>query len=74
MAKYNNFMFSVPNLPKPVYDNVKVIAEKLNFSHQQVVILGVAAIMKLSRVDKAALNLLVEKMNSEAAMDMGDLS
>ena len=74
MAKYNNFMFSVPNLPKTVYDNVKTIAGKLNFSHQQVVILGVAAIMVLSRVDKAALDLLVEKLDSEATMDMGAFS
>ena len=73
MAKFNNFMFSVPNLPRPVYDNVKVIAEKLNLSHQQIVILGVAAIMKLSWVNKAALDELVKSLNAEATMDMGNL-
>ena len=73
MAKYNNFMFSVPNLPRPVYDNVKRIGEKLNLSHQQIVILGVAAIMKLSWVDKAALDDLVKSLNAEATMDVGDL-
>ncbi len=73
MAKYNNFMFSVPNLPRPVYDNVKRIGEKLSLSHQQIVILGVAAIMKLSWVDKAALDELVKSLNAEATMDMGNL-
>ena len=72
MAKYNNFMFSVPNLPRPVYDNLKVMAEKLHLSHQEIVILGVAAIMALSRLDKPALDLMVAKLNGEEIMDMSN--
>ena len=72
MAKYNNFMFSVPNLPRPVYDNLKVIAEKLGLSHQEIVILGVAAIMVLSRTDKAALDSMVAKLSGQEIMDMND--
>ena len=70
MPKYNNFMFCVPNLPRPVYDNVKRLAEKLSLSHQEIVILGVAAIMVLSRVDREALDSLVGKLTGEAIMDM----
>ena len=72
MAKYNNFMFSVPNLPRPVYDNLKVMSEKLNLSHQEIVILGVAAIMVLSRTDKAALDSMVAKLSGQEIMDMND--
>ena len=72
-GRFNNFMFSVPNLPKPVYTALKAIADKLDLSHQQVVILGVAAIMTLSRTDKAALGDLVSKMNDEAVLDMSHL-
>ena len=70
VAKYNNFMFSVPNLPRPVYDNVRAIAEKLGLSHQEIVILGVAAIMALSRIDKPALDSLVDKVSGVPTMDM----
>ena len=71
-GKFNNFMFSVPNLPRPVYDNLKVMAEKLNLSHQEIVILGVAAIMVLSRTDKATLDSMVAKLSGETIMDMSN--
>jgi len=74
-GKYNAFMFSVPNLPKPIYDRLKAIGTKFELSNQQMVILGVLAIRHLgssSPGDQAALKRLVQKVNGMEALSLDD--
>ena len=65
-------MFCVPNLPRPIYDRLKAIAVDLDFTHQQMVILGLLAIRKLSSVDEPALDQLVKQVSGMYALDLDD--
>ena len=70
MANPRNYMFSVPNLPRPIYDRLKAIALDLDFTHQQMVILGVLAMRKLSSVDQPALDALIKQVSGMYALDL----
>ena len=72
MANKMNYMFCVPNLPKPVYTRLKAIAESLEFTHQQMVILGIVAIRKLSSIDQPALDALVKQVGGIYTLDLED--
>ncbi|KKK71311.1 hypothetical protein LCGC14_2915170 [marine sediment metagenome] len=67
-----NYMFSVPNLPRPIYDRLKAIAADLDFTHQQMVILGVLAMRKLSSIDQPALDALIKQVSGMYALDLND--
>lgn len=62
MAKFNNFMFSVPSLPKLVYSDLKTMAARFGLDHYQMVILGVMAIKTLSKLDRGSLEELVKQL------------
>ena len=72
MAGKMNYMFSVPNLPKPIYIRLRDIARELDISHQQMVVLGVLAIRKLSSIDEPALDDLVRKVRGIDALGLGE--
>ena len=46
-----NYLFSVPTLPKPVYEDLMKIRDTFGISSQQMVILGVMAIKHLYKND-----------------------
>jgi len=62
MGKFNNFMFSVPNLPRTVYSELKALAARFDLDHHQMVILGVMAIKRLNTADKEGLAELVKQV------------
>jgi len=62
MAKFSNFMFSVPNLPKGVYLDLKAIAAQFNLDHQQMVILGVLCVKEMNKLNRQKLIDLVKSL------------
>ena len=70
MANTRNYMFSVPNLPRPIYDRLKAAATEWGFTHQQMVILGILAMRKLSSIDRPALDALIKQVSGMYALDL----
>lgn len=54
------FLFSVPTLPKPVYEILIDIRDKFGLSSQQMVIMGVMAVRHIHTNDSKVLEEMVE--------------
>lgn len=65
MAKFHGFMFTIPNLPKPVYEYLKVIREKTGLSPWQVVIVALRALEHVAVVDGETALRLVEDVKRD---------
>ena len=63
--KFHGFMFSIPNLPKPQYEYLKVVREKTGLTPWQVVVLSLLALERLASSDHNATLTLVEKVKRE---------
>ena len=63
------FMFSVPTLPKPVYEDLVKIRKKFDISSQQVVILGVMAMKHVYQNDQAVADQMVEAVRGVYCRD-----
>ena len=63
------FMFSVPTLPKPVYEDLVAIKKKFDISSQQIVILGVMALKHLHEYDKPVVEQMVEAVRGVYCQD-----
>lgn len=63
------FMFSVPTLPKPVYEDLMAIRKKFDISSQQIVILGVMALKHLHEYDQPVVEQMVEAVRGVYCQD-----